>query len=242
MKNLRILMVDDDVDFIESQAEFLQLYGFETTLAHNGEEALSVAQQMDPTLVLMDMKMPGMNGIQCMMELRRMNPDVRVVMISAFTHDEFFREAFLNGAVAVLNKPLVPEVLLKTLFFLTDYASILMVEDDPDQSDEIMQILKSEGYVVKNVTSIDAAKQVLESEAFDLLLLDFKLPDGTGRDLLEWMAERKRTTNTVVITGFPKEALTALPYFTAEDVLTKPFQPQELLRIIQQFHVQSGAV
>ena len=236
----KILLVDDDIDFIESQAEFLELYGFSPVLAKSGQEALELARHAEFELALVDMKMPGMNGIECMTELRKLNPGIRVVMISAFTQDDFIRMAFQSGALAVLSKPLNPETLLKTVSFLSDQSAILLVEDHRDTQNLIAGMLQQQGYFVDKEETVEQAKATLKQKRYDLLLLDFKLPDGTAEDLLSWMKNEAIQSNVVIITGYPEDALQKLPCFSAEDFIIKPFQPDRLLQIVQKHFEPSG--
>lgn len=233
MAGIQLLLVDDDIDFAESLGDMLEARGYGVTLAHNGDDALKLADTREFAMVLLDMKMPGMNGIEFMTALRRFRSGIPVVMITAFTQGEFIRQAMDSGALAVLSKPVSPETLLKAIPLLPEQSTILMVEDDEDLAMELSGILEAEGYAVKCVSSMAAAKDVLPAEGADLLVLDYRLPDGTGADLIAWLTDQGLSQDTVVITGNPEEALDRMPTIAVEDVLVKPFEPDALLQTLR---------
>jgi len=237
-----ILLVDDDVDFAESMADLLRSFAYEVTLAHSGEDALTLAFERPYDLVLMDMKMPGMDGIECMTRMRRIRPGIRVVMVTAFTHSEFIMRALKSGALGVLSKPVEPHELVKTVAFLSKDSSILMVEDDEDLAEELSRILEDHGYAVRIAPTFAEAQRVLERRSVDLLLLDFNLPDGTGAELLAWLAGLGRRQDALIITGYPDQALASLPCVSIRDVLVKPFEPETLLQAMRRHdHRQEAA-
>lgn len=241
MARIQLLLVDDDIDFAESLADMLDVRGYGVTLAHSGQKALKLAEDREFDMVLMDMKMPGMNGIECMTALRKFRPGISVVMITAFTQNEFIRQAMDSGALAVLSKPISPETLLKTIPPLPERSSILIVEDDEDLATELSGILEAEGYAVTTVPTMAAAKEVLAGNGVDLLVLDYRLPDGTGADLIAWLGAQRRSQDTVVITGYPEEVLARMPYISIEDTLVKPFEPDALLRTLRRHQLHPAS-
>lgn len=237
----RILLVDDDIDFAESQAEFLEIKGFHITLAFSGEEGLKRVQEAEFDMVLLDMKMPGMNGIECLVEMRKLKPGIRVAMVSAFTQQDFVNQALQSGALAVISKPVVLANLLDTLSFLGAQASILMVEDEADLREVMASTLREVGYAVDVVATYQKATEALDKKGYDLLLLDFALPDGTGADLLKHISNNNRPIKTMIITGYPTKAIAELPWFSMEDMMVKPFDPEQLLLMIQRNKIGAKA-
>ncbi|MBP9675338.1 MAG: response regulator transcription factor [Anaerolineaceae bacterium] len=73
-------------------------------IAHNGQEALDLASQLNPDLVLMDLKMPLMNGIQATRRLRQTHPKIQVLILTTYTDDEWLFDAIRNGAAGYLLK------------------------------------------------------------------------------------------------------------------------------------------
>ena len=227
-----ILIVDDDIDFAESVMDLLEERHYRVTVVLSGEEALQRVLDTPFDLVLLDMKMPGMNGVECLEQIRRIRPGTPVVMVTAFTKLELIRQALEQGAMAVLHKPVPVEELLETIAFLATGGAVLLVEDDADLSAELSEVLHNAGYAVRNAASCKEAQEVLTRHGSDLILLDFRLPDGTGADLLAWLHGAHRRESVVLMTGYPDAALAALPCIFPRDMLVKPFRTEALLSIV----------
>ena len=105
MTGLRIFVVDDDRDFAESLADVLEPQGHTVALAFSGEEAVQRFATEDFDITFMDVRLPGMNGVESFFALRKMKPDAKVMMMTGFSVEELLRQAVENGAVGVLRKP-----------------------------------------------------------------------------------------------------------------------------------------
>ena len=119
----RILIVDDDRDHAESIADVLAMHGHEVEMAHTGEEAVNRFDKADFDLTLMDVKLPGMNGIEAFYEIRRRRADARVIMMTGFSVEQLLSQALVNGAHGVLYKPLAINNLLRAVQEMPDRAA-----------------------------------------------------------------------------------------------------------------------
>lgn len=115
MKSLRIFVVDDDRDFAESLADVLEGGGHETATAFTGEEAVRRFRDEDFDLTFMDVKLPGMNGVESFLEIRKFKPDVRMIMMTGYSVQQLLMQATNNGAMGVLRKPFSWDELRETL-------------------------------------------------------------------------------------------------------------------------------
>ena len=104
----RVLVVDDDADFCEALRDRLEAWGCHAQLAGSGPEALRLTREEPPALVLLDLVLPGMDGIAVLETLRREEPDVAVIVITA--HGTIARavEAMKKGAYDFVTKPIDP--------------------------------------------------------------------------------------------------------------------------------------
>ena len=105
MRSLRIIVVDDNRDFAESLAEVLSAKGHEVEVAFSGRDAVSRCARQDFDLALMDVMMPGLNGVESLMQIRRTKPEARVVMMTAYSVNDLLQRASDHGALGVLHKP-----------------------------------------------------------------------------------------------------------------------------------------
>jgi DNA-binding response OmpR family regulator len=74
MKKVRVLLVDDEEEFVETLADRLQMRDLEASTAHNGEEALSVVKEDEPDVIVLDLKMPGIDGIEVLRRVKKAYP------------------------------------------------------------------------------------------------------------------------------------------------------------------------
>jgi DNA-binding response OmpR family regulator len=109
MGSERILVVDDEKNIRLTLTQALQSQNWETDTAVNGEEALAKLEKGGFGVVLLDLKMPGMDGMEVLRRLAEQRPDVRVIVITAYGTIESAVEAMKLGAVDYLQKPFVPK-------------------------------------------------------------------------------------------------------------------------------------
>ncbi len=107
----KILVVDDEPDFCEALREFLTERGFSVMEANSCEEALAAYSQERPDVVLLDVIMPGKDGRETLKELKALDPEVSVIMITALHEEDLALEAMADGAFDYITKPVNPDYL-----------------------------------------------------------------------------------------------------------------------------------
>ena len=116
MKNqVRILVLDDNVDVALGLAEILELHDYVVTVVHDGKSAVSAFNKDNIDMGLFDVRMPGMNGVEAFIEIRRRDPHATVLLMSGYADDEIIEKALKNGALGLLAKPFEPDELLSKL-------------------------------------------------------------------------------------------------------------------------------
>lgn len=112
----KVLVVDDAVFMRQSLKLILERNGYDVVgEAENGRVAIQKYQELLPDLITMDITMPEMSGIQAVSEIRKINPKIKIVMISALGQESHIREAVLMGAAGFLVKPFKEENIIKAL-------------------------------------------------------------------------------------------------------------------------------
>jgi CheY-like chemotaxis protein len=118
-----VLIVEDDLSTRVLYREFLNQSGFRTADAHNGFQALEMARDLRPNVVLTDLAVPGMDGFEFCRELRRSPSTQRIPILAVTGHSKYleepdrFRQA---GITQVLTKPCAPDVIVQELRRLID--------------------------------------------------------------------------------------------------------------------------
>jgi CheY-like chemotaxis protein len=113
--NSRALVVDDDQVLAKTLADVLRLKGWVVTTVNSGADAVNAAAATEFDIVLMDFKMPGMDGVSTFKALKRLRPKPNVVLMSAYLAQEVVDEAQREGILRVLSKPVDVGVLLEFL-------------------------------------------------------------------------------------------------------------------------------
>jgi len=101
----KILVVDDEKAICEILEEFLSLFGHSVTSANSGADAIEVVHRARPDVVFLDIRMPGMSGLDVLKEIKALDSSVRVIMISAFGDEETEAMARELGADGYIQKP-----------------------------------------------------------------------------------------------------------------------------------------
>lgn len=107
-KVIKVLVVDDEPDFCEAIQDFLQGKGWETAVALSGEEALAAYRQHQPNLVILDMMMPGMSGLVTLRELKGLDPEASVVVVTALKEEGLAKQAMAEGPLTTSPSPSTP--------------------------------------------------------------------------------------------------------------------------------------
>jgi len=115
---LNILLVDDQILFAESLRTFLNNYAEDmnvTGIAPNGKEAVAMAGKYRPDIILMDIRMPEMDGVEAVRIIRNRYPEIKIIMLSTYNEDELVRSALLAGASGYLLKDISPTELIASI-------------------------------------------------------------------------------------------------------------------------------
>lgn len=118
MERIRVLIVDDQALFLESLSTFLRNYADDIDVvgtAKHGEEALRLAADLHPDIVLMDVHMPVMNGVEATERLLKAQPGVKILILSTYDEDEYVRKALKLGASGYLLKDISPTELIASI-------------------------------------------------------------------------------------------------------------------------------
>lgn len=111
----KVLLVDDEVELVQALAERLELRGFAVRHALSGEEALGVIASDPPDLMVLDLRMPGMDGMEVLRTVKRDHPGIHVIMLTGHGSEKDMETAHMLGAFEYLQKPVDIAVLVAVL-------------------------------------------------------------------------------------------------------------------------------
>lgn len=230
-------MVDDDRRMVKTICDILRVKGHDPHLAYSGEEAVHMVRGESFDCVLMDLKMPGIDGVEALKKIKEAAPDLPVVLMSAFATESQAEEAERLGAHAVLSKPIDVQNVLSFLSLLRKEESILIVDDDPMFCRTLKDILQVRGYRVETETDPEHVLGVMEANYELLVVLDLKLGRADGVDVLKEIRGKYPTKPVVLVTGQPGESAASIEKamrIGAYTCLYKPLEIEKLVEIIEE--------
>jgi len=238
---MKILVVDDDRRIVKTTCDILKVKGYETITAFSGEEGVKKAAAEAPDCVLMDIKMPGISGVEAMQQMQKIAPGLPVILVSAYATDENVEQAKKAGAYAVLSKPLNLQMVLSFLGLLRKEESILVVDDDPAFSRTLKDVLTLRGYHVETEGQPQQVIGDMERDYKLVVLLDMKLGETNGLEVLKKIRAKYPSKPVVLITGYAKEmseSIESACEIGAYACLYKPFEAEGLVKIIEDIRLQ----
>ncbi len=189
-----ILVVEDDPHFAAILRDLAHELGFQCIVAHSANEGLGAAIRFRPSAIVLDVNLPDHSGLGVLDQLKR-NPDTRHIPVHMASVDDFAHEALERGAIGYAVKPVQRSELIQAFRNLEAKFSqrvrrVLVVEDDARQRDGIRQLLASDDVEILTVGDAGGALAQLRSLTFDCVVMDLNLPDMSGYELLEDMAQQ----------------------------------------------------
>ncbi len=237
MKPTRILVVDDERDNCANLADILSDCGHEVTVAFDGPSALDRMREAAFDLALLDLKMPGMSGLELYREIKNLHQATVAVIVTAFATSETAAEALQAGAFEILPKPVDVTALMRTLDQVLLQPTVLVVDDDRDLCQNLADLLRERNYRVALAYRADGARDHLASYAFDVVLIDLVLPAEDGQAVYQCVRAQTPEARTIMITGHRAEQASLLAELSragADAVCYKPFDMPQLLGMIQE--------
>ena len=139
----RVLLVDDEVEFVETLAERMRARGLDVETATSGSEALAQVSTHAFDAIVLDLAMPGMDGIETLSRLREIDPDLQIMLLTGQGTVQAAVEATKLGALDVFEKPTDIEVLIEKI--KEARANKIMLAEQKSRED-IDDILKRRGW------------------------------------------------------------------------------------------------
>jgi two-component system, NtrC family, response regulator HydG len=238
-----ILVVDDEVDTCRNLSDILTDLGYQVDTAEDGFAALELVRKKSYDIALLDLKMPGMDGLTLYRELRKLCSSTVAIVVTAYASKATAAEALAAGAWQVLAKPVDVGRLLPLVDEALDQPLMLVVDDDPDLCANLWDLLRERGYRVAIAHDKEEATRHLRERDFTVVLIDMKLPRGDGSQVFRNVRQSNPQARTVVITGHRVEMDPVVQRVVAEGadaVCYKPFDVPRLLSTLEQLTAENG--
>src|SRR6185312_4710167 len=199
-----LLIVEDDPHYARILIDLARDKGFKVLLAMRGDDALDLAKQYQPTAVSLDVFLPDMLGWNVLSQLKQ-NPLTRHIPVQIITLDEDRQHGLARGAFSFVIKPTTTEGVEQALSRIKEYTQprrrrLLVIEDNAAEQMGIQELLGADDIEIVDAQTGEQALSILRDRPCDCVVLDLKLPDMSGFEVLERMrADRSLADVPVVV-------------------------------------------
>jgi DNA-binding NtrC family response regulator len=249
----RILVVDDDDRIRSLLVDTLSALGYNSLGAKNGEEALSLLLTEKLDLVITDIRMPKVNGLTLLKNIKNQNPLMPVLIITGYNLAFAKERALESGADGFLAKPFrigkIEELIQKALGIKTPVPDerpyrlkkILVVDDDDELRNMLLEVLSSLDYFPIGVEDGEQALNQLKIQDFSLVISDIRMPNMDGLTLLKNIKQASPELPVVMITGFPSTCpVQKAMQEGADGYLAKPFRIEKIDQLMRDILYEEG--
>ncbi|MDQ3040239.1 MAG: response regulator, partial [Pseudomonadota bacterium] len=202
-----LLVIEDDPRYATILRDLARSSGFKVLVAHRGAEGLRLVREYRPTAITLDVFLPAMLGWTVLARLKQ-DSDTRHIPVQIVTIEEERHQSIERGAFSYLAKPGDTESIELALERIKEYSlprvkRLLIVEDDPAERMSIEELIRHDDISIDTVGTGAEAMDALQIAVYDCVVLDLRLPDMTGFELLDKLQERPqlRDVPVVVFTG-----------------------------------------
>jgi DNA-binding NtrC family response regulator len=198
-RKLKILLVDDEKEFVQSLSERLELRDLKAEVAHDGEQALAAVQEKEPDVMVLDLRMPGIDGMEVLRKVKQAHPNVRVIVLTGHGADKDEEMARNLGAYAYLKKPVDIDQLVGALH--QEKIKVLLVDDEKEFVESLSERLRLRNLDAAVAHSGEQALKALREGQPDVMVLDLRMPGIDGMEVLRRARETNPDVQIVVLTG-----------------------------------------
>ncbi|HEY3933673.1 MAG TPA: HAMP domain-containing protein [Gemmatimonadales bacterium] len=204
-----LLIVEDDPHYARILLDEAHNQGFKVLVAGGGADALALAREFQPTAVSLDVFLPDMLGWTVLNQLKQ-DPALRHIPVQIVTLDEDRQHGLACGAFAFLPKPTTSEGLQAALSRIKEYSAprsrrLLVVEDNPAEQVSIIELLGHDDVEIETASTGSEALATLRREPYDCAVLDLRLPDMSGFEVLEHIRDDAHLCELPVVVFTGKE-------------------------------------
>ncbi len=240
MQQRSVLIADDDRIIREWLGKELRRNFFRTTLAPDGKTALEVFSREEIDIVLLDVKLPDMDGLEVLKKLKEKRPGCEVIVITGFGNQEIAIKSLRRGAIDYIEKPVKMDELSAALGRaheklaekeeLSYKNTVLIIDDTAQVVERLKRFLMKEGYETFGACNGGEGLMVIEKNKIDVVITDIRMGDMDGIEVLRRAKGLYQDIEGIVVTSYKDQELAVRALRAgAIDYITKPVNLDELL-------------
>ncbi len=230
-----ILIVDDNVSLVRTMSFVLKRKGFTVVTAKDGLEAIEKVREMPFDIILLDIRMPIMDGIETHRGIKKIRPEAVVVMMTAYSVEDMVREALQDGAYGVIYKPVDMDkviALIEESSKAKQGSLIMVVDDDTAICSTLKNILARRGYRVGVAHSGEEAIDMAQEKAYDIAIIDMKLPAINGLDTYLAIKQVNPGLIAIMMTAYHQEMADLVEEALRNNAYTCLYKPFDMNTIL----------
>ncbi|MFH1292648.1 MAG: response regulator [Pseudomonadota bacterium] len=244
MEQYKVLVIEDDETARGQLAKAIRKEGYEVVVAEDGRAGVELFKKELPEIVVSDLKMPGIDGMEVMHTVRRLSKNTQIILVTAFGETDTVISALREGALDYLKKPLDLDQLTVALGRAKEkvmeykkgatFPALLLADDEEKIRERLARVLEKEGWKVFQVADGEEAINVFKDNRIDVVLLDIKMPKKNGLEALHEMRSVSNDFEAIILTGYGDEnsAIQALRD-GAINFLKKPIDLEQMILAVQ---------
>jgi DNA-binding response OmpR family regulator len=245
-KRTKVLLVDDEEEFLESSAKALGRRGFDVFKAPDGASALEKVGKEQFDAMILDLKMPGIDGEEVFRRVQRDHPELPVIMLTGHGSVPHAFTTAKKGIADYIAKPCDMDELALRIRKVIESAGaqklgegeedirVLLVDDERELLESLGPVLGRRRMDVSTAQTPSLAFEILKQKPIEVAVLDVRLPEMDGLEVLKLMKKEFPQVEVILLTGFPSVS-SALEGVKggAYAYVTKPVEPDELVAKIR---------
>jgi len=237
-----VLVVDDLRNIRLTLGGILEDEGHNVVTAEDGYQAIEAVRKTHFDAIFMDIKMPGINGVQTFREVKKIDPEATVIMMTAYSVEDLVKEALEEGAYTIVYKPFDIDKIIAIIEELLHGKILILVVDDQFADRETLKaILEDKGYRVATASDGTEAIQMVKERHYDIIFLDVKLPGMNGVETFEQVKKIDPRATVIMMTGYSEEDLVKKAVCAgAYTCLHKPFDMEKVITLVEAIAREKG--
>ena len=235
MSKTNILVVDDIRSMRVTLGGILEDKGHNVVMVENGYQAIEAVKKTLFDVIFIDIKMPGINGVQTFREIKKIDRKAVVIMMTAYSVEDLLKEALEEGAYATVYKPFdVDKIITIIEEVLHEKTLILVVDDKFSDRETLKTILEDKGYRVATAKDGSEAIEMVKGKHYDIIFLDVVLPGMDGVETFERVKGIDPEVTVIMMTGYTEEDLVRKAVSEgAYTCIYKPFDMEKLIGLVE---------
>lgn len=201
----RVLIVDDDPSLTDLLVDTLEVIGYESKAAASAQQALTMLRGERFNLVITDINMPEMSGIELLQKIKEDHKDLPVMLITGVGSESLKQEAYEFGADGFLSKPFRIgriETEIGNLLKGIQRRRVLLIDDNEEFLQSSQERLEASNNVVYTARNVAEGLEMVEKQKLDMVITDLMLPDGDGIALYLKVKSQHPELPVILVTAY----------------------------------------